>query len=532
MIKKLFKAVAGGIRGASSGWSNAWRNSEAYRIARVDDATRDFDPPARSADSEISESSDRMNRRIRETYLNSPYTRKAVHLLRDLVVGRGLQAFSDPIDSSFGWDFKRRDESELLDSLDYALESDEVFQSWADDPNQCDVGGRLSWFQMLSMCITENAQVGSVLILRSERGRGPIPLQFQLIEKEQIDCYRVKPEFGERVVDGFELDRQGRELGVWLFDVHPHDYHNTAVGASWKSQFIPARRYYHIFKPYRPSQSIGAPWVHAMAQPTIDLESYKGSELAAAIKQSLVALAHYLEDPDPAQLGMAVDRVSGRETRRAVSMGRNPKAAVLGINERLEMVESNRPNSNAAPFLDMFTRDLANAIDVSQYSLSGDFSKTNYGGFRGALNLEHLQTVPLQDWLGRSVVLPVRQEVNRWMLANGMLRSMSARQFIREEKRLQRFDVVGPGRFFLDFDKEVEGAISSMRAGLGTLKHWCALQGFHWIKVLRQISLENKIAKVLGVVLDHSKGQGGERSTSTREGESESETTESSDASE
>jgi hypothetical protein len=38
----------------------------------------------------------------------------------------------------------------------------------------------------------------------------------------------------------------------------------------------------------------------------------------------------------------------------------------------------------------------------------------------------------------------------------------------------------------------------------------------HWIKVLRQMALENRLAKLLGVVLDFSKGQGGQVDGNTR----------------
>jgi hypothetical protein len=59
-------------------------------------------------------------------------------------------------------------------------------------------------------------------------------------------------------------------------------------------------------------------------------------------------------------------------------------------------------------------------------------------------------------------------------------------------------------------------ATGMLRSCLSTLKSECARRGLHWIKVLRQIALENHVLDVLGIALDLSKGQGGQTVGNTR----------------
>ena len=65
-----------------------------------------------------------MHRRARAAYLNNALTKRAVNVLRDLVVGTGINAFSDPIDYTFGWNLEHRPETLIDEAFDFALESD------------------------------------------------------------------------------------------------------------------------------------------------------------------------------------------------------------------------------------------------------------------------------------------------------------------------------------------------------------------------------------------------------------------------
>lgn len=487
--------------------------NESYRLGRLDKATRRHQPYYRSGDAAIIDSSDLMNRRTRDMYLNNGLFKRATDVLRDLVVGTGLHTYADPIDHTFGWDLMSRKDEDLIESLDYALEADDEFDEWAKDPEQCDVAGKLSFYDMQSLAMSENMVVGDILFLKRtvRGGDSRVPLQYQVIEREQIDSSKQRAEHPQaiRVADGFEFDRFGRELGCWLYDVHPYDQH-VAMN-SYTSVFIPASRYLHVYRPGRPSQGIGATWHHAMGQPMVDRDKYTETEMRAAVKAALLCLVANVKNPGSAGLGMDHDEQD--YSAQEIALGVSPIAAQLGTDEKVQVVESSRPNKDAEPFFRILDHDIAAASNLSYYSLTGRFNETNYGGFRGALNLEDSQVKPVQQWLAKSLVLPVRRQWNAMAAAMGIFQTMSVAKIQKERRRFNRFDVIGPGRFLLDSDNETKGAAAEMRGGFTTLKIQCAQRSQHWIRVLRQRYIENRLARDFGLQLDYGNGGGGSLST-------------------
>ena len=103
----------------------------------------------------------------------------------------------------------------------------------------------------------------------------------------------------------------------------------------------------------------------------------------------------------------------------------------------------------------------------------------------------------------------MRREFNSLAVGSGLIDSVPIGEFNRHRDRYERFDAIGAGRDLLDPGKETDAAMSRLRGGLSTLKLECAKRGLHWIKVLMQQAVELRIAKMYGVPLDWSKGNGG-----------------------
>jgi capsid protein len=123
---------------------------------------------------------------------------------------------------------------------------------------------------------------------------------------------------------------------------------------------------------------------------------------------------------------------------------------------------------------------------------------------------------PLQNWFAAHVALPIRRDFQRQAIALGKLKSVTPRDYRDNPRRFSRFDAIGAGRELLDPEAETNAITGKMRACLTTLKEACARQQKHWIRVLRQIQLENRLLDILGIALDLSKGQGGQVTGNTR----------------
>ena len=484
---------------------------EAYRWARRDRRTQDFMPLNVSGDRAIYESHELMHARVRDQVLNNAQATRIIDALTDLVVGTGVQTFSSPFNPALSLD------EITIDSLDeglrFALESDDVFEEWSSDEKQFDAERKQSWHDIQRLAFRENCQVGSVLLLRCMRQSREIPLCYQVIERDQLDCTKDRPASRgrNRIVNGVELDSNNQEVAFHIYDAHPYDDFTPFASLSGKSSRVSANRVIHLFLFKRPSQSLGATWLHAIGQSSFDRDKFIGNEIATAAKVALLAMIFKRKNPYQGTLGLETSDTTADDAygNTEVRLGTSPVAAEVGLDESVEMIESNRPTATADRFIDLLDHDIAGGTGISYYTLTGKFDKTNYTGFRGALLSEDDHIRPLQQWFARKVVLPVRREFNQMAAASGLLSTVRPSQFEADRRRYQRFDAIGPGRQFLDPEKETEASLGKLRGGLTTLKIECARQGLHWVKVLRQQAVEARYAEALGIVLDFSKGEGG-----------------------
>jgi lambda family phage portal protein len=494
----------------------------AFKLGRIEKA-QPRQPVRRSGDSEI-KSSPIMQDRVRESFLNVPMVKRAADLIRDLVVGSGVQTFLDPIDWSFGFDLKRRPESDLVHALNVSLEMDEKFVQWSNNPGHCDVQGKKCFVEQQRLAISDEVLTGDSIVMYgpSPSSSSPIPWAILLIEKEQIDTTKDR-DFGRlkefnnietAVVHGFVIDRYGRELGCYIYDVHP----NGILAAGRDSRFIPATQYHHIFSSYRPSQNVGATWLHALGQPAIDLDRWKESELRKAIKQSLVAMIHKSLTPDKPSFGM--DDLEGFATEilnaaTEIRLGDSPLAATIGKDETVELVESKAPTDGANAFVDMLEHDGAASVNLSYYSMTGQFGKSNYTGFRGASNLEAAQIMPLQYLYAQAFIRPMRQRWNRDAVAFGHIVQLSAKDMAEDQSRWSNIDCIGAGRFLIEPDGETNASLTMMRSGLSSLKYEAGRMGKDWKKLLREMAIINRCAALVDVMLDFSKGNGGQQTATS-----------------
>ena len=483
-----------------------------YEIGRVTRSNR-HNPVSMSADAAIMSSAESMDRRMRHMYGSQTKIKRGVDLMRDLIVGSGVNTFADPINHSFGCFLDRRSESELFRAFDYALESDDEFLYWASDKDRCDVNGKQSFFEMQRNCVSEAAQVGDGIIkfVFCKVPPGEVPFKLQAIEKEYLDRNRDTQltDRGGKIVSGFEFDADGYELGMWVFPSHPYDHISVM-----KSVFVPEHLYVHYFKKSRPAQNIGVNWAHASGIPVFKRAEWLQVELRKQIKQSQHVFVHHTDNAS--ELGFGLDPDDRDETGAPVALGNDPVAVQVGKNDKIEMLESQGLPTNADKMLDILDTDMANGMNLSPYSFTSRFEKVNQSGFRGAMQLEANQIAPLQMGLGSAVVLPVRRQWNRLAVASGILKTVSPADYVRESRRYDRFDCIGPGRILLDAEMEMDTAIGQIRGGLSTLKIQAAKLGQNYIQLLRQIKLENILCEKLGITLDHSKGQGGQPTKNTR----------------
>lgn len=497
---------------------------EAYRLARRDRPREHNLPHAYSGDAAIMSSHGLMNRRVRDLVRNTAQAKRVRQAFQDLVVGTGFQTFS--------WPFAPEEQLEIITELDkldegdigprlrYALESDDLYEEWSSDPSQFDVEGRLSRAEMERMAIGECVAVGNALIVRCFNPNYKIvPLCYQIIEREQLDesMDRAAGKGQNKILNGIEFDKTNRVVAYHVLLDHPDDAFGSpgssllgsgySYGSGVRRQRIEADRVIDLACYDRPSSSVGASWYDSTGQTTWDRDNYMGSEIRSAAVDAAFAFVAKLNNGEKyGAFGFADGGDDEDEDgNRSYKVGQSPVAATIGKDEELEMVRSARPNKDAPAFLKLLDRDQASGIGLSYYTLTGDYESTNFTSTRAAKLDEDLRLEPLKDWFATHVALRMRRDFNAIAAASGKFKHLRPAEFLENQRTYQRFDAIGNGRDLLDPYKEGEARTARLRTGISTFKEECAKQRKHWIKVLMQQAIEQKVRKIFGVDNDLSK---------------------------
>lgn len=456
----------------------------AYRAGDVTRLNRTFQPVQYSGDSAINESIGLATARIRDLARNDPSIVALKRTLVDHIIGSGIGTWADVLAGD-----------ELQD--DFNQESDLQFDEYRED--DIDFERKASDQDMQRQLFGELLETGEALALRvqtNERGR-TVPLAYQILEADQIDSSidRLPGQKANEIRRGIEVDRYGRPVAYYLFDVHPQDPHAT----SSRSTRITADRIIHFCLPGRPSQSRGIGLYNAIVQSARDLDTYLGSELTAAIIASLFSVVHKTSKPGSG-MGFVGD---GTEADGADDNGNSKVKLGRGIvcqvprEDEVEMVASNRPNSQASTFVNLILMLIGMGGGVSRYRITRDYTGTTYIAARAAQLDDRASFRPMQAFFGRNWSQIVRRDWTRSNAGYGRFTTLSASQFSRDPRHWSRCQLQLPGFEMLDEEAETNSAIARLGSGLSTLQIENGKRGDNWRRIAqqkkRELNLYNKL---------------------------------------
>ena len=470
----------------------------AYQSAGINKFNAMWQPEHRSGDAAINESWSLTTARIRDAVRNDPVCRKAWMLLKRLVIGPGLLAFADAEDAA---------QNEIED---FNLESDTWFERWAEE--ECDLTGDQSLYEMQQQSFGDIVETGNSLWLKVmlRRRNRSVQLAYQLLEWEQLCRDRDRdwdPTTGTRIYNGIEYNQAGEKIAYHVYDAHPYE---TGISSDrYSVTRIPASRILHNYIAPRPSATCGISWFTALVMPSRDVDWYLGNELTSAAIDALMVAIHKSK-----QVGNLGSLDADGKRNDPFKWG---YASVVQIptEDCVEVVDSRRPNSNAAAFIEMMNTRISQSAGLSLNRLQGDASKANLATIKATNQDDAKMVEPVQRHQARRLAARIRRAHTESAIAIGLYSTVSAEQYIRQRWRFDSLVWVTPGTGAVQDVEEAEGAIDRMRSGMSTFAEECHKRGVHWKRNIRQMDRINRYAAKHGVVLDWTKGQGGAPTNAT-----------------
>jgi lambda family phage portal protein len=400
--------------------------------------------------------------RSRDAVRNNPYATNILDVIVANAIGIGIKPQS------------LADDKAAIDSL---------WLSWTD---YADADGMQDFYGLQGLILRCVVESGECFVRFKMNRNQAVPLQLQILESEFLENTTTLLPNGNRIVGGIELNPQGRRIAYHLHKNYPGDH----TFESDEVVRIPAKEILHIYKPLRPGQVRGEPWLARVLLKLHDLDQYDDAELVR--KKTAAMFAGFVTrlDPESSMLGEGAPNEAGQ-----AFAGLEP--GTMQFLEPGEDVRFSQPGDVGGTyeaFMRQQLRSITVGMGITYEQLTGDLSGVNYSSIRAGLVEFRRRIAMIQHHL--MVFQLCRPVWNRWfelaILSNQL--PLNADQKVKWIP--QGFDWVDPL-------KDIKAQVMSIQNGLKSRAEVVSELGYDVEDIDQEIAADNQRAKKLGLNFDY-----------------------------
>jgi lambda family phage portal protein len=292
------------------------------------------------------------------------------------------------------------------------------------------------------------------------------------------------------VRNGIEFNKLGQREAYYLFREHPGEKLLISNGESVR---IPASEVLHIYKPLRPGQIRGEPWLSRVLLKLYELDQYDDAELVR--KKTAAMFAGFITrlDPEANMMGEGAPNEQGMALA-----GLEP--GTMQLLEPGEDVKFSNPSdvgANYEAFMRQQLRAIAVGMGITYEQLTGDLTNVNYSSIRAGLIEFRRRCATLQHHV--MVFQFCRPVWNRWIelaLLSGALPAQNKDTSIKDVKWIpQGFDWVDPL-------KDQQAQQMAVRNGFKSRSEVISELGYDAEEIDQEIAADNNRADQSGLILE------------------------------
>ncbi|MDR1333872.1 MAG: phage portal protein, partial [Holosporaceae bacterium] len=189
----------------------------------------------------------------------NPYAANAVDSIVSNCIGTGIKPQSKAKDAAF-----RRKIQEL----------------WLHWTDEADAAGLCDFYGLQALVLRSVIECGECFVrLKIDKKNATVPLKLQVLESEHLDSSKDSAlRNGNVIRSGIEFDKTEKRVAYYLYKEHPGE-NSPLCSLNIDSVRIPASEILHIFRPLRPGQIRGEPWLSNVLLKLHELDQYEDAEL-------------------------------------------------------------------------------------------------------------------------------------------------------------------------------------------------------------------------------------------------------------
>lgn len=349
---------------------------------------------------------------------------RARHYQRnDPIVGQGVRRLvANIVQDGFTLDVNTDDDA-------WNKDRKAQWYQWAENADECHSEGELTFQQMEQLALSTVVVDGDTIALPQKSGR------LQWVEAHRC---RTPKNTVKNVVHGVEMDGNAKRVAYWLTN-EDLDPYRPLIKVSDTSQY-PARnpktgerQVFHLYQPYRFSQRRG---VTALAPVSDTVGMHDDIQFATLVKAQMAALIAILHSRGPNWEPGSDQQKGDRETETSSGgYTRTIEGVSAGLevfsdkDETLEGFSPNIPSPSFFEHSNLILTFIAINLDIPVHVLLLDPSKTNFSGWRGAIEQARLRFRQIQQWL----LGAFHSRVYRWKLQQWAARDPAIAERIKAD---------------------------------------------------------------------------------------------------
>lgn len=386
----------------------------------------------RSADADIVRGLKRQRAESRELRRLNPIAAGAIDTNLNRVVGTGIQPVPEPDAKVLGWSDDQVAAFKEVVTREFSLFA---------DSKECTLDGQQTFYERQGLVLGSRMDSGDCFTILPDgtpTATQPYRLRLQLIEADRC-ANPMGVTNGSEVVEGVRL-RGGAPAAYYILDQHPGAMVLTgksSITGTWYEAIGTSgrRRILHHFRPIRPEQTRGVPYLAPVIQAIKELGRYTEAEITAAVVSAFYTVFIQQDGASsPAPIFGADATGATASTNDTVPpSGQEVElgpGAVIGLakGETATMANPTRPNTAFEPFVNGILTLIGMGLGLPRDLLLKRFD-ASYSASRAALldAWQHFRTE--RAWLVLSFCQPVYETWMAEAVASGRI---SAPGFFRD----------------------------------------------------------------------------------------------------
>lgn len=430
--------------------------------------------------------------------------KSGLRAIADNAIGTGLVPKSAIPHKILG--ISKADAASLGEKLEWA------FSIWGQEAH---ASGLMHFEDLQYLGISSILRVGEMLHLpvmlpaANAGGARQFGLAIQDMRPERL-CTPADRQTDLSIRDGIEFTAYGKPIAYWIACPPPslvsvdqqHLFSDSFVRRP--SHIGHRQNVFHLFRHEQEEQIRGLSQLATGMKLFRNLNDALESELFAQVIAASFPVFIGLENGGtqlPSDIQESYGLSPQEADRREIEV--EPGTVIFGNpNEKPQVLESKRPSSNFASFVEIIQRSLAAMLGIPYESLTKDFSKTNYSSMRAALNEAWKLYLFYRRWFARLYAQPIWEMVieeaylrNFLGLADDIAAMDAALGFYEGRQYWCSATWTGPAKGFIDPVKEIEATIKALDARLMTYADAWAERGGDFADALPVMEEEQQALK-------------------------------------